>query len=241
MNYQLLTVVMPAYNERATIRAAVERVLKAPLPLPVEVVVADDGSTDGTADALADLNDGVQVRVLRHDRNRGKGAAVRAGIQHARGDVLAILDADLEYDPADYAHLLEPLLNGDARVAYGTRLFGAHTAFSFWYVLGNKVINFFASFLYDTWLSDLSTCLKVADTELWRSIDLRKDGFSFDAEATAKFLLAGERIFETPIRYRARSRSEGKKVKLADGLRHIRTLLELRFGPGARRFRGSQR
>ena len=225
----LLTVVMPVYNERSTLRAAVERLLKTDLPLPIELVVVDDGSTDDSLAAIADIADGDRVRLVRHQRNAGKGAAVRTGIAVARGDLLTILDADLEYDPGDYKRLVEPILTGEARVTYGTRGFGAHTAFSFWYVVGNRFINLWASLLFNTWLSDLATCLKVAPTELWRRLELRTRGFDIDAEATARFLGLGERIFEVPISYRARPREEGKKVHWSDGLRHMWALARIRF------------
>lgn len=227
---ELLTIVIPTHNERATLREAVERLLKAQLPLPLEVLIVDDGSTDGSRYEVADLIAEGRVRYVCLNRRMGKGAAVRVGIRLAGGDVLAILDADLEYDPRDLPTLLEPILQGETRVAYGTRAFGAHTAFSFWYVIGNKVINLWASLLFDTWLSDLSTCLKVAHTELWRELDLQSNGFEFDAEATSKFLRRGERIFEAPVSYRARPRSAGKKVRPRDGLRHLWTIAKVRLG-----------
>ena len=229
MKPQLLTIVMPVYNERATLRPAVERLLKTELPLPVELIVVDDGSVDGSLDTVADLADPGRVRLIRHLRNRGKGGAIRTGIETARGDVLTILDADLEYDPADLAGLLAPILEDEARVVYGTRAFGAHTAYSFWYVVGNKLVNVWASFLFDTWLSDVYTCLKMAPTELWRGADLRAAGFGIEAETTGKFLSRGERIYEVPVTYRARSREEGKKIRPADGLRALWILLRIRM------------
>ncbi|MGH2764932.1 MAG: glycosyltransferase family 2 protein [Actinomycetota bacterium] len=229
MKPQLLTIVMPVYNERATLRPAIERLVKTDLPLPVELVVVDDGSADGSLETVADLADPGRVRLIRHLRNRGKGGAIRTGIEVARGDVLTVLDADLEYDPADLAGLLEPILDDDARVVYGTRAFGAHTAYSFWYVVGNKLVNLWASFLFDTWLSDVYTCLKMAPTELWRAVDLRAVGFGVEAETTGKFLSRGEQIFEVPISYRARSREEGKKIRPADGLRALWILLRIRM------------
>ncbi len=221
---------MPVYNERQTLRPALERLLKTDLPLPIEVVVVDDGSSDGSLESVADLADRDDVRLIRRHRNGGKGAAVRTGIEAATGDILTILDADLEYDPADFRQLLDQILAGDTSVSYGTREFGSHTAFSFWYVLGNRFINLFASFLYNTWLSDLATCLKMAPTALWRALDLRSDGFAIDAEATGKFLARRELIYEVPIRYRARRREEGKKVRGVDGLRHMWSLTKVRFG-----------
>jgi glycosyltransferase involved in cell wall biosynthesis len=226
---ELLSVVVPVYNERATIRDSIERLRKTELPLPVEVIVVDDGSTDNTSDTLAELVADGTVRLVRHPRNRGKGAAIRTGLAAASGDLLTIMDADLEYDPADYGVLLEPILAGEARVSYGTRSFGAHTAFSFWYVIGNKVLALWASFLFDTWLSDIETCFKLAETGLWRSLALTSDGFGIEAEVTAKFLKAGHRIHEVPIRYRARSRAEGKKLRWTDGVEALWILLRVRL------------
>lgn len=223
-----LTVLMPVYNERATLRSSLERLLKTSLPLPVEVIVVDDGSNDGSAETIADLVDGERVRLIEHDRNQGKGAALQTGIQHASGDLLTVMDADMEYDPADYRPLIEPFLSGEARIVYGTRTFGAHTAFSFWYVIGNKLIALWASFLYDTWLSDLETCFKMAETELWRELNLRSNGFGIEAETTGKFLKAGHRIYEVPIRYRARGREEGKKIRWTDGVEALWILLRIR-------------
>jgi dolichol-phosphate hexosyltransferase len=229
MKPQLLTIVMPVYNERATLRPAVERLLKTELPLPVELIVVDDGSVDGSLETVADLAEPGRVRLIRHVRNRGKGGAIRTGIETARGDVLTVLDADLEYDPADLAGLLAPILEDEARVVYGTRAFGAHTAYSFWYVVGNKLVNVWASFLFDTWLSDVYTCLKMAPTELWRAVELRAAGFGIEAETTGRFLSRGERIYEVPVTYRARSREEGKKIRPADGLRALWILLRIRM------------
>lgn len=228
MKPQLLTIVMPVYNERATARAAVERLLKTDLPIAIELVIVDDGSTDGSLDAVADLAEPGRVRLVRQRRNRGKGAAIRTGIEVARGDVLTIFDADLEYDPADLSALLAPILEGEARVVFGTRAFGAHTAYSFWYVMGNKLVNLWASFLFDTWLSDVYTCLKMAPTDLWRRIDLRSGGFGVEAETTGKLLARGERVYEVPISYRARSREEGKKIRPTDGMRALWILLRIR-------------
>jgi glycosyltransferase involved in cell wall biosynthesis len=231
-----LTVLMPVYNEADTIRAAVERALKVSLPVPIELIVIDDGSQDGGVEAIADLVGSGQVRLVEHEANRGKGAAIRTGIDHAEGDLLTILDADMEYNPADYADLLAPILEGEAEVVYGTRSFGAHTAFSFWYVLGNRFVSFWASFLYNTWLTDIETCFKMARTETWRSLALRSKGFDIEAEATAKFLRSGYGIFEVPISYKARSRDAGKKLKWTDGVQALWTLLRFRLiGRGVRR------
>lgn len=228
----LLSVVMPVYDERERLRESVERLLKTQLPLPVELVMVDDGSTDGSVETVMDLLEPGRVRLVQHRRNRGKGAAVRTGIAVAAGDLLTIFDADLEYDPEDYAKLLEPILSEEAQVVFGTRAFGAHTAFSFWYVVGNKLVNLWASLLFNAWLSDVYSCYKMAYTGLWRSLDLRSSGFGIEAESTAKFLLRGERIYEVPISYHARTREEGKKIRAVDGLRALWILLRHRVGIG---------
>jgi glycosyltransferase involved in cell wall biosynthesis len=225
---ELLSVIIPVYNERATLRVAIERMLKAELPVAVEVVVVDDGSTDGSVETIQDLADSGAIRILGHRANRGKGAAVRTGLKHTSGDVITILDADLEYDPGDYKALLEPIMSGLSRIAYGTRSFHGHTAFSFWYVIGNKVVALWTSLLFNTWLTDIATCFKMADAALWRSLDLRSNGFGIDAELTAKFLRAGKRIYEVPISYRARRREEGKKVRWTDGLEQLWLVLRVR-------------
>ena len=225
---ELLTVAMPVLNERATLRAAVERLLKTDLQVPVELIVVDDGSTDGCADTIVDLVDGRTVRLLRHPTDRGKGAAIRTALGAANGDVTTILDADLEYDPANLRALLEPLIAREADVVYGTRSFGAHTAYSFWYVVGNKVLGVWASFLFDTWLSDVETCFKMARTSLWRELRLRSSGFGIEAEATGRFLGSGHRVYEVPIEYRARTREEGKKLRWSDGVEALWILLRVR-------------
>jgi glycosyltransferase involved in cell wall biosynthesis len=229
MTTPALTILMPVYNELPTLRPALERLIKTDLQVPFEVIVIDDGSCDGGIETVLDLVDDEQVRLIRHPHNQGKGAALRTGIGEAKGDLLTIMDADLEYDPADYIPLLDPLLSGEAEIVYGTRSFGAHTAFSFWYVIGNKVIAFWASFLFDTWLSDLETCFKVAPTEAWRQLDLRSNGFGIEAETTGKFLRRGLRIHEVPIRYRARGREEGKKIDWKDGVEALWILLRIRL------------
>lgn len=216
--FETLTVVVPVYNEAVTLRASVEKLMKAQLPLRLEILVVDDGSTDDGIDAIGDLREAGDLRVVRHETNRGKGAAVRTGIEEASGELLTIYDADSEYNPADFAALLAPLIEGDAEVVYGTRQFGAHNAYGFWYVIGNRVVALYASFLFNTWLTDIETCFKVAPTETWRSLDLRSSGFGIEAEVTARLLRNGHRIYELPISYKARSREEGKKLIWTDGV-----------------------
>jgi glycosyltransferase involved in cell wall biosynthesis len=224
-----LTIVMPVYNERDTLRTALDRLLAVTMPVPTEVLVVDDGSTDGCTDTIADLVESGAVKLLVQSPNQGKGAALRRGIAEAEGDLLTILDADLEYDPADFPALLQPILDGDARVVYGARSYGGHAAYSFWFVLGNKMLALWASFLFDAWLTDIETCLKVAPTSHWRKVDLRSNGFGIEAELTGKLLAMKERIFEVPISYRARGREEGKKIQWTDGVAALWILLRIRL------------
>jgi glycosyltransferase involved in cell wall biosynthesis len=228
-DFTRLTVVMPCYNERATLRKALDRLLSVAMPLPTEVLVVDDGSTDGCIETIKDLVEDGAVRLIQQPRNMGKGAALQRAFAEAKGDLLTILDADLEYDPQDLPHLVEPVLQGETRVVYGARSYGGHAAYSFWFVLGNKLVALTASILFDAWLTDVETCLKVAPTELWRQVDIRSKGFGIEAEVTGKFLKMGERIFEGPISYRARGRDEGKKIQWTDGLEAIWILIRIRL------------
>ena len=224
-----LTVLMPVFNERATIERAIDGVLGAGITDSLELLVVDDGSTDGTRELLQERAWPEQVRVVYHDENRGKGAALRTGLETARGTFSAVMDADLEYDPADIALLLDPLRAGRAQVVYGTRAFNAHSAFSFWYVVGNRAVTMAANVIYNSWISDMMTGHKAMSTELFRSLRLRERGFAIEAEITARLLRQGHRIYEVPIEYLARGREEGKKLTAADGVRVLRTLLRCRF------------
>lgn len=223
-----LSVFMPVYNEVATLERAVEDVLSAGISDSLELVVVDDGSTDGTRALLGDTTWDDRVRVLYHDRNRGKGAALRTAAQAARGRWCAVMDADLEYAAADLALLLEPLRAGRAEVVYGTRAFKSHSAFSFWYVVGNKGVTLAANLVYNSWISDMMTGHKAMATELFRSLDLRERGFAIEAEITARLLRRGIRIYEVPIEYVARGREQGKKLTALDGVRVLGTLLRCR-------------
>lgn len=234
---ETLTVLIPVLNEIETLRRALERLLKTELPVALDVVVIDDGSTDGSMESIDDLVRAGTVRTVLHPVNRGKGAALRSGIAAANGDLITVLDSDLEYDPADYRLMLRAVVEEEAEVVYGTRSFGAHTAFSFWYVMGNKAVSFWASFLYNTWLSDLETCFKMAWRDIWQAQELSEDGFGIEAEVTAKFLLSGRRIHEVPISYRARGREEGKKLNWTDGVQALFILLKLRLLSGRRKNR----
>jgi len=206
-----ISILMPVFNERATLEAAIDDALSAELPVASrELIVVDDGSTDGTRELLRQGSWPETVRVIEHDRNRGKGAAVRTALSHATGEFAAILDADLEYEAADLADLLEPLTDGRAKVVFGTRAWASHSAYSFWYVIGNKAVTQATNVLFNCWISDVMTCHKVMRTELFRSLRLRERGFGIEPEIAARVLRTGERIYEVPVTYSARSREQGK-------------------------------
>jgi glycosyltransferase involved in cell wall biosynthesis len=225
-----LSILMPVFNEEATVLTAIQDVLAAPLPVSMrEVIVVDDGSTDGTARILEEADLPSSVSVVHHDRNRGKGAAIRTALASATGDYAAVLDADLEYRAADLADLLAPLIAGEANVVFGTRAWSSHSAFSFWYVMGNKAVTFATNLLYDCWISDVMTCHKVMRTDLFRGLKLRERGFAIEPEIAARVLRAGERIYEVPVTYRARSRADGKKLEAFDGVRVLATLVRCRI------------
>jgi dolichol-phosphate hexosyltransferase len=205
-------------------------VLAAELPVDdFELILVDDNSVDGTREWLQAQDFPPDVRLVLHDRNRGKGAAVATALGEARGTYATIMDADLEYDPQQIANLLRPLLEGEAEAVYGVRGVAAHSAFSFWYVVGNKSVTMALNVLFNTWLSDIMTCMKVLPTALWRQLSLRERGFAFEAEITARLLNAGLRVYEVPITYQARSREAGKKLTARDGLRVLRTLIRTRI------------
>lgn len=225
-----LSVLMPVFNERATVETAIERVLATDTPVDrVELVVVDDGSSDGTRELLESREWPENVLVAYHDRNRGKGAALRTALSHATADYCTVMDADLEYDPANFGALLLPLLTGEGDAVYGVRGFQAHSAYSFWYVVGNKAVTLAANVLYNAWLSDLMTCQKVLRTHTFRELPLRENGFAIEAEITARLLRAGARIYEVPITYRARRREEGKKLTPIDGAKVLLTLARCRI------------
>jgi glycosyltransferase involved in cell wall biosynthesis len=212
-----LSILMPVFDEAPTVALAVKRVLDVTYPCEMELVIVDDGSRDGTADRLADVDD-PRVRVLTHDRNRGKGAAIRTAAGATTGDLMIICDADLEYSPDEIPKLVAPALAGRAEVVYGTRTFGSHSAFSFWYVVGNRVVTHFANVLFNCYISDLETCFKLMPISLFRELDMRENGFGMEAEATAKLLKLGQRPYEIPISYQARTREQGKKITWRDGV-----------------------
>jgi glycosyltransferase involved in cell wall biosynthesis len=224
-----LSILMPVYNESATVVTVVKRVLDVTYPCDIELVIVDDGSHDGSADLVGALDD-KRISLVRHDRNRGKGAAIRTAVAAATGDYLIICDADLEYAPEEIPGLVEVAMRGDAQVVYGTRSFGSHTAFSFWYVMGNKAVTMAANVLFDAWLSDIETCFKLMPLSLYRSLDIRSAGFGMEAEVTGKLLKQGVRPYEVPISYQARTREEGKKLTWKDGVEALWILAATRFG-----------
>jgi len=224
-----LSILMPVFDELSTVEAAIEDALSADLPVATrELVIVDDGSTDGTRELLGSRHWPDNVKVVQHERNLGKGAAIRTALQHATGEFAAILDADLEYRAGDLADVLEPLISGDAHVVFGTRAWTSQSSFSFWYVMGNKAVTMATNVIYNCWISDVMTGHKAMRTELFRSLPLRERGFAIEPEIAARVLRSGERIHEVPISYRARSREAGKKLTALDGLRVLRTLVRCR-------------
>jgi dolichol-phosphate hexosyltransferase len=224
----LLSILMPVYNEEARVAQAVKQALDVDYPCEIELVAIDDGSSDHTVELLGQVDD-PRVRVIRHPVNRGKGAAIRTAASEARGEMMVILDADLEYDPRDIIRLLDPVLEGRAEVVYGSRSFGGHSSFSFWYVMGNKGVTLLANVLFNSYLSDIETCFKMMPLGLYRSLDVRQKGFGMEAEVTGKLLRRGVRPYEVPISYRARTREEGKKITARDGVEALWILARERF------------
>jgi len=212
-----LSILMPVYNEEARVAEALKQVLAVDYPCEIELVVVDDGSRDGTRDILAQVDD-PRVRVILHERNQGKGAAIKTAVANAAGSHMVILDADLEYDPKDIPRLVAPVLDGRATVVYGNRTFGSHSSFSFWYVMGNRAVTTAANMLFNCYLGDLETCFKLMPVELYKSLDVRSRGFGMEAEVTGKLLRRRFRPFEVPISYTARTREEGKKITWWDGV-----------------------
>jgi dolichol-phosphate hexosyltransferase len=232
----MLSILMPVYNERERVERAVAEVLAAELPTDIELIVVNDGSTDGTTEILRGIADPAhpgRVRLLEHERNRGKGAAIQTALKEARGEFSAIFDADLEYDPADLGLLLPPLLDGRTNACFGVRAFDGYTSHSFLFVMGNKGVTLACNVLFNVYLHDIMTMHKVIRTELFRSLPLRAAGFAIEPEITARLVQRGERIFELPVHYRARSNEEGKKLTAVDGFRVIATLLRCRFSDGS--------
>lgn len=213
-----LTVIIPAYNEVGTIFEVIKRVKEA--SSDKEIIVVDDGSTDGIRNILKERRDG--VKVLFHDTNKGKGAAIRTAIPHITGDIVIIQDADLEYDPSEYPRLIAPILDGKADVVYGSRLMGGpHRVLFYWHSLGNKIVTTLSNIFTDLNLSDMETGYKVFRAEVLKKIKIESNRFGFEPEITAKIAKIGCRIYEVPISYWGRDYTEGKKIKWKDGVAAI--------------------
>jgi glycosyltransferase involved in cell wall biosynthesis len=228
----VLSVLMPVYNEVATVRQAIDEVMAARIGMDVELVIVDDGSTDGTRQILDETSWPANVRVIKHDVNRGKGAAVRTALVAANGEYSAIFDADLEYDPNDLDTLLPPLISGNTNAVFGVRAFDGYTSHSFLFVLGNKGVTLVANVLFNVYLRDLMTCHKAIRTDVFKALPLQGNGFDIEPEIAARLLQRGERIFEVPVHYKARGSDEGKKLTAVDGLRVVATLVRCRLTKG---------
>lgn len=222
-----LSVIVPVYDEIGTIETILKEILA--VPIPKEVIIVDDGSSDGTCEYLRDFRH-PDCRIFYHEKNRGKGAAIRTGLEVFTGDIVVIQDADLEYPPNQYVMLIKPIVEGKADVVYGTRFVGVHRVFMFWHYAANKLLTFLTNLLYNTMLSDMETCFKVMRREALEGIQIRSNRFNFEPEITAKlFKKKNLRIVEMPIEYFGRTYDEGKKIGWKDGVSAVWALLKYRF------------
>jgi len=226
--FRKLSVIVPVFDERNTVVEIVRRMRAVELPVDLEIVIVDDGSTDGTGDVLRQLADST-VRVVLHEHNKGKGAAIRTGLEKVTGDLVLIQDADLEYDPEDWPKLLAPVLRGKAQVVYGSRFTGERRNMLFLHWMGNRFLSLTTNVLYNTTLSDMETCYKLFDRSVIDGITIRASRFEFEPEITAKILRRGIRIYEVPISYTGREFDEGKKITWRDGFIALWTLVKYRF------------
>jgi glycosyltransferase involved in cell wall biosynthesis len=223
----LLSVVMPVFNERTTVEEIITRVLA--VPIRIELIVVDDGSTDGTRDLLQTLAATRPIKLILQPRNQGKGAALRRGFQDVTGDLVVIQDADLEYSPEELPELIALIREGRADVVYGSRFLGRHRVFLFTHYAGNWLLTLLTNILYNTMLSDMETCYKAMRVEVLRSFVLRSNGFGIEPELTAKIFKRGYRVYEVPITYDGRGYEDGKKITWRDGIVALWVLLKYRF------------
>jgi len=225
-----ISVVIPVYNENETILDVIQAVKKVHLPLiqEIEIVVVDDFSTDGTTELLQSISDNESQKIFYHEKNQGKGAALKTGFKHCTGDIIVIQDADLEYDPNEYPTLIDPILNGNADVVYGSRFIGSgpHRVHYFWHYVGNKWLTIFSNMFTNINLTDMETCYKVFKKEVIDSITIKENRFGIEPEITAKIARGNWRIYEVGISYYGRDYSEGKKIGWKDGLRALYVILK---------------
>ena len=223
----MISVIMPIYNEKDTVKTIIEKVQA--IQINKEVIVVDDGSTDGTHDVLSQIK-AENLKICRHKKNQGKGAAIRTAIEHVKGDIVIIQDADLEYDPQDYYRLIEPIVDGRADVVYGSRFIGeVHRVLLFWHYLGNKLLTTLSNMFNNLNLTDMETCYKVFKAEVLKGIKLKSNRFGFEPEITAKVAKKKCRIYEMPISYSGRDYTEGKKIGWKDGLAAFVHIVRFRF------------
>ena len=228
----LLSIIVPVYNEAGTIAAVLDRLHAVTLPLAREIIVVDDGSTDGTRGILESLGAALGVAVINAGRNRGKGSAIRLGLAHASGSIVAIQDADLELDPADLAVLVQPIVDGVASVVYGSRFLAGRPNAPWKTIAANRVLTGLTNLLYGASITDMETCYKVMRAGVARSLDLESDRFDIEPEITAKLFRRGHIILERPVRFDARSRAAGKKIGWRDGVHAVAVLVKYRFWKG---------
>ena len=229
MSAELISIIVPVYNEAATVAAVIDRLLTIDLPAAREIIVVNDGSTDATRTVLDGITPTAQLTIVHADENRGKGHAIRLGLNSARGTIVAIQDADLELDPAQLADLVAPLLRGEATVVYGSRFLAGAPAAPALTLAANRLLTGLTNVLYGASLTDMETCYKIMRADVARALTLRADRFDIEPEITAKLLRAGHRILERPVHFTPRSRAAGKKIGWRDGFKAIQVLVKHRF------------